>query len=51
MLKTKTIEELIENTEDSLSLCIAAEEQDPDFTIIRELIEQLMDELESLDDE
>lgn len=50
MIKNKVINELIEGTTNSLNLCIRAEEQDPDFILVRELIEQLMDELETLQD-
>lgn len=50
MIKNKVLSELYEGSRDSLNLCIRAEEQDPDFTIIRELLEQLMDELEALEE-
>ena len=49
MIKSKIIEELLENSNDSLSLCVAAEESDPEFTLVRELLEQLLDELETLE--
>lgn len=49
MIKSKFIEELNETIQEMLDKVILAEEQDPDFTIIRELGEQLKDEIESLE--
>jgi hypothetical protein len=50
MIKNKVLKNIWEDTNDALNLCISAEEQDPDFSIIRELLEQLLDEVESLQD-
>lgn len=49
MIKSKFIEELNETLQEMLDKVILAEEQDPDFTIIREIGEQLKDEIESLE--
>lgn len=49
MIKGKLIEELNLDFQTMLDKIIIAEEQDPDFTIVREISEQLKDELESLE--
>jgi len=50
MIKNKVLSEIYDYSKDSLELCIKAEEQDSDFTLVREIIEQLMDELEALEE-
>lgn len=50
MIKNKVTIEVSEYVHSALNMIIQAEEQDPDFTIIRELAEQLLDELEALEE-
>jgi hypothetical protein len=51
MLKNKIIEELVLLSTEMLNLIVEAEEQDPDFTILRELLEQFDDEVKAIVDE
>ena len=51
MLKSKIVDELIEQSSSMLNLVVEAGEQYPDFSILRELLEQFDDELKALADE
>lgn len=51
MIKKKVIEELTEKSESMLNLIIEAESHDDDFSVIRELFEQFVDELGALDED
>lgn len=50
MIKNKVISDLNDHLFAMSALVIEAEEVDSDFTIIRELIEQVMSEMEVLDE-
>jgi len=51
MLKSKIIEELVLRSTEMLELIVEAEAQDPDFSMIRELLEQFDDEVKAIADE
>ena len=51
MLKSKIIEDLVLRSTEMLELIVEAEEQDPDFSMLRELLEQFDDELKAIADE
>jgi len=50
MIRNKVLEELNEHLTKIIELVIKAEEEDPDFNMIREVAEQLASELEALED-
>lgn len=49
MIIAKVLEELNEKINEALNLVIEAEEENHDFVIVRELLEQVKDEIESLE--
>jgi len=51
MLKSKIIEDLVLRSTEMLELIVEAEEQDSDFSMLRELLEQFDDELKAVVDE
>jgi len=51
MLKSKIIEDLVLRSTEMLELIVEAEEHDPDFSMVRELLEQFDDELKAIADE